>query len=61
MQQAFVNGGQDILKTFKIDRKSVDIKKFSGVAADWKDWKKVNRPPWRIHREVTTYLQSRRR
>ena len=40
MQQAFVAGGQDILICFKIDRKFVDLKKFSGIGPDWKDWKK---------------------
>ena len=34
MQQAFVAAGQEIQKTFKIDRKFVDLKKFSGVATD---------------------------
>ena len=40
IQQPFVAGGQDILKTFKIDRNVVDLQKFSGLAADWKDCKK---------------------
>ena len=40
MQQAVVAGGQDILDTFKVDRKFVDLNKFSGVATDRKDWKK---------------------
>ena len=39
MQQPFVAGGQDILKTFKIGRMFFDLNKLSGVAADWKDWK----------------------
>ena len=39
MQQASVAGGQDILKTFKIDRKFVDLNNFPGVATDSKDWK----------------------
>ena len=39
MQEPFVAGGQDILKTFKIDRKFVDLGKFSGVAVDCMDWK----------------------
>ena len=41
MQQTFVAGGQDVLKTSKIDRKFVDLKKISGVAADWRNWKKT--------------------
>ena len=40
MQQPCVAGGQDILKTIKIDRTFVDLKKLSGAAADWKDRKK---------------------
>ena len=38
MKQAFVAGGQDIPKTFKVDRKFIDLKKVSGMAAGWKDW-----------------------
>ena len=49
MQQPFVARGQDILNTFKIDRKCVDIEQFSVVAVDQK---------CRIHLEVAAYLQS---
>ena len=33
------NGAQDIVQLFKIQRKDVELKKFSGNMADWKSWK----------------------